>query len=71
MSSIEKFNFDSNCICGNPFYEGDSVYLLDGEMVCGSCAKQTDQVCVCGEIKDVSEEYCGNCGMEEWPEDGE
>ena len=66
MSNPFPARFNSKCnSCGDPIYEGEDTFAVDGNFVCKGCAEANDNVCECGSFKKNSFEKCFYCHNEE------
>lgn len=59
---ISKFN--SICQnCQSHVERGALMYAVHGTFMCGSCAKEGDNICTCGGFKNEKFDSCYNCLM--------
>ena len=65
MANPFPAHFDSNCqSCGDDIWENDNVFVVDGQFVCPSCAKEAGNVCDCGNFKKSEYDECFDCHNE-------
>lgn len=66
MANPFPSRFDSTCnSCGEPIYEGDDTFAVDGDFICKDCAEAGDNICECGKFKKEGFDQCYECHIKE------